>query len=321
MGNARHPLYVLYTLYNSMAELIRLFTSKATRRVSVLNIADARPSLSPRMLSQSSDQQQQQQQQQQPQEVIDYTSLVRSFAYHKFTLETCELQRVQLGQLTLPELKTFFVVMHNMLAVHAHFVMASAPSNLVDRRLVTDHCFYNVGGSLYSPTLIETHMLLGSVKFPPHDPRFKLQVLSLSSDPVSILLALSDGTRSSPSQLPYIPKHLSTQIEQTARAFFKRTVMVKVQEAEVILPFFCKRYYREFGGSPMAVLRTLLPFFTPTQRQQVAELMDTESSVGIDVTYGPYDWAVDYPCLVLAHDSILEVIDETLALPLVLIHK
>jgi len=221
--------------------------------------------------------------------VIDFESLVASSYFMHFILNTSELQRARLSLLNEKEREIFFVNVYNLLIIHAHCLLGGPPATLLDRKIVTDHCFYTIDGEEYSPNIIETYILRGLAQLGENDPRHKYQLCI--TDP-SLLFALSDGTKSTPKPSVYSPENYDAKLEQNIRAFVDENVQIDEKHGKIYLPHFFKRYSEEFGGTKENILRCVMKHLGSKKRKVVQSM--TELGGAWDLAFSLSDWSPSY---------------------------
>ena len=174
MAASRHPLTVIYSLYNSLVSFIEPLSDKKKISRSVgwkegtSGGSVGVPTGTEEEVTSSHKEGKKDKEKEKEKESRKATAnvrsewddafdlLSRSERCKRFTLATSELQRVKLASLTAAQKRLFFTHLHNILHIHAHFMLGSPPINTESRALVTSNCFYIVDGSQYSPAIIDS---------------------------------------------------------------------------------------------------------------------------------------------------------------------
>lgn len=116
------------------------------------------------------------------------------------------------------------------------------------------------------------------------------EIIRKRFDEPRIHFALVCAARSCPPlrRAAYTGRRLDEQLDDQARTFLQNRAKnrVPIEDDTISVSRLLKWYGADFGASPAAVQRALAPYFEGRVREKL-------SAGGYDVTYEPYDWALN----------------------------
>ncbi|KAJ7543861.1 hypothetical protein O6H91_09G056300 [Diphasiastrum complanatum] len=227
---------------------------------------------------------------------VNYRGISRSEEFRRYAKMTEELQRIDLQILTREEKLALFINLFNSMVIHATILLGD-PSGAIERMRLFWDFQYVIGGYPYSLSAIQNGILRANQRSPYtltkpfglKDPR--LQVCLVEPDPL-IHFAISYGTKSSPVLRCYTAEAVDAELRFAARAFFEEGgISVTPATKTVLLSKILKWYSVDFGKSEEEVLLWVTHHLDPKNAEELLNLLSSMDV--LNITYQPYDWAIN----------------------------
>jgi len=222
---------------------------------------------------------------------IDFEAIFTSKQFKKWSLQTTELQKIELGKLSLEERRAVFINSANMIVLHTHVLKRGPPKTMLERKEQTTNTFYNIDGHNYSLDIIDTNIFKG-VGEENKDPKAAHSVKKLMGDNPNWLFAFSDGTRSTPTFVAYDVNNFNETLTKSASVFLLSTVKYTPERNEIYLPKLLERVKKELNKDDKAMLEGLDSLLEEKVAQFIRKVH--ASSRAVDVKYHASDPAQNY---------------------------
>lgn len=239
---------------------------------------------------------------------VSYKKIKTDPKFWEFVDATAELQQVDLTPLTREELMAMFINLYNAAIIHGLVVYGTQQLDTLSARgaFFTKLVRYDIGGCEYSADDMENGVLRGN-----RPPASALGVLIgvpwLASGPFKaddarldklvhpvdarIHFALVCGAKSCPPIKLYSSHNLEEALDGAAESFCQSEVIIDKVRSKVTLSKIFKWYSVDFGRDDKEVLRYVLRFLQPKQREDLEWML--KSGRSLRVSYKGYDWSVN----------------------------
>eukprot|EP01038_Epipyxis_sp_PR26KG_P006958 gene6958-9513_t len=228
--------------------------------------------------------------------------LFTSSAFRAFELQCCQLQKIDIRNMTLNQRLLFFTNIYNTLTVHAIIAKGSPGTQLnLERLAFMKNSKYNIGGMIFNLLDIEhgilrhsssKPMIFGpltySVSFGDRDPR-KAYILEEARPNVSF--CLFTACVSSPSLV--ILKNVALvdeEMKKFARRYIQTNVRLDPIQKSVELPGLIKIYWADFGGNRAKVLKMIYNMSEAQFASDLKPYMASIEGTKPKVEFAPVDW-------------------------------
>ena len=208
-------------------------------------------------------------------------ALSKDSKFRAVALQACELQNVNLSELSTKSKLVFFVNLHNIICMHARAVYG-APKNMLERKRNMEQASYIVAGHVFTAQIIVDKILLG--KLEASDAMYPL--VSKVPDALS-LLGLSDMTKSSPRPRLFSEKTWSEDVRSNLKAWLSTKDVIDYETTvnTIRLPRFFKVYCEMFGGEE-AMISTLLDYLPANCKTMIKGIKSAGGT--LDIQYDNY---------------------------------
>ena len=234
---------------------------------------------------------------------VDYKAIGASPAFATYKTLACELQTIDLGQLTRNETLALFINIYNALVIHAHVSVGPPTSSWQRWKFFTSYR-YLIGGHEFSLNDIENGVLRGnkrppfsfSAQFGRKDAR---QAFALNPGDARIHFALVCGAKSCPPIKLFQPDSVQETLELAAAAFLESELVVDVEqrrvEASQILNWYLGDFVPSDGAKGEFKYHQMLLFAREHAQGALREQLDSllESTAKVAVSFRTYDWTVN----------------------------
>ncbi|EPS62586.1 hypothetical protein M569_12203 [Genlisea aurea] len=219
--------------------------------------------------------------------VLDYVGISNSEEFRRYLNLAEDLQRVDLTTLGEKEKLSFFLNLHNAMAIHA-VIRIGPPGGMMDRMPFFADFMYVVGGYPYSLSTI-TNGILRDNRRPPYslvkpfsssDPR-----LQLAREKVNQLIhfGIWNAAKGSPSVRFFTAKGVDCELRNATREFLQRDddgVKVDLAKRTVYFPKVIKWYNSDFGQEKETV-RWIVDFLDASRAGLLMHLLSDGGSVNV----------------------------------------
>ncbi|KAE8782585.1 hypothetical protein D1007_44025 [Hordeum vulgare] len=226
---------------------------------------------------------------------LDYARVAASEEFRRYANLARDLQRADVFALPAGERLSFFLNLHNAMAIHA-VIRTGQPAGAVDRRSFFTDFQYVVGGYPYSLTTIKNGILRSNRRQPytiikPFGASDKrLELAETKVNPL-VHFALCNATRSSPTVRFYSTQGVEPELRHAAREFLlDGGVEIDLETRTVHLTRIVKWYSADFGQD-RDILRWILNYLDPTKAGLLTHLLNDGGPISI--AYQDYDWSLN----------------------------
>lgn len=228
---------------------------------------------------------------------LDYARVAASEEFRRYANLARDLQRADVFALPVGERLSFFLNLHNAMAIHA-VIRSGQPAGAgaVDRRSFFTDFQYVVGGYPYSLTTIKNGILRANRRQPytivkPFGASDKrLELAETKVNPL-VHFALCNATRSSPTVRFYSAQGVEPELRHAAREFLlDGGVEIDLETRTVHLTRIIKWYSADFGQD-RDILRWILNYLDPTKAGLLTHLLNDGGPISI--AYQDYDWSLN----------------------------
>ncbi|XP_044971148.1 uncharacterized protein LOC123431437 [Hordeum vulgare subsp. vulgare] len=226
---------------------------------------------------------------------LDYARVAASEEFRRYANLARDLQRADVFALPAGERLSFFLNLHNAMAIHA-VIRTGQPAGAIDRRSFFTDFQYVVGGYPYSLTTIKNGILRSNRRQPytiikPFGASDKrLELAETKVNPL-VHFALCNATRSSPTVRFYSTQGVEPELRHAAREFLlDGGVEIDLETRTVHLTRIVKWYSADFGQD-RDILRWILNYLDPTKAGLLTHLLNDGGPISI--AYQDYDWSLN----------------------------
>jgi len=232
--------------------------------------------------------------------------VLNSSSFKHFALQTVELQKVSVGDLSHEERLVFWLNIYHTLRLHSNVLVTKFPSNLVELLTYEKKVKYEIAENIVSLADIEFGVLRSKTELPPvitqlnlvskfdnSDPR---QSWGLSQPEPRINFALNHGDASSPLVAVYYTSSLFDQLEKVTRTYIKDGITVNAQEKKITISGLLSLYHTDLGKNELKAVKHLKEYLPSEQKEAFSPSFSIVSS--------PRDFSVRYS---LKHFSVTTI--------------
>eukprot|EP01080_Neovahlkampfia_damariscottae_P002203 gene2203-2377_t len=211
----------------------------------------------------------------------------------------CQLQVVDLKQLSEKERLVFFINTFNLMMVHGSIASGGVSFTVLQRTIFLKETFYNIGGELYSIDTVLNGILRGNVnystslsfnsssqgRFSKNDPRRQFIIPYTSPD---ILFALMTLTSVTPDLVIYNVESFDSQLKETKEKFIKKHVIVNETSKLLVLPNIFMEFKRDFKQKNQDVETSIQSFVGPIVDKKLTGYKLKETDSNLELNYFGY---------------------------------
>jgi len=235
--------------------------------------------------------------------------------YQKFTVATCELQKVEITKLDHDQKLAFFLNVLNTLALHSVIEADKIPEGGASWYSLSGNAAYNIGGFRYTsfeichgvlraamhiPVLPFASVFFKKAKIRGDDPR-RIAILTKPEPLISFACFLP--TVSSPPLKVFTAEEIRTELQEVALSFLKREVQIDLQNNQIILPRMFSWYCKDFSISPSKKTETIqtLKVLLPDELKLDLFKLDEKK---LSVKFSSYNWKPAFNIEPVEYDKI-----------------
>jgi hypothetical protein len=232
--------------------------------------------------------------------------VLNSSSFKQFALQTVELQKVSVSDLTHEEKIVFWLNIYHTLRLHSNILVTKFPSNLVELLTYEKKVKYEVAENVVSLIDIEFGILRSKSDLPPGIAQLNLVSKFESSDPrhswglaqpePRINFAMNHGDASSPLIAVYHTASVFDQLEKATRTYLKDGVTINAQGKKITISGFLSLYHTDLGKNEIKAVKHLKEYLPAEQREAFSPTFTVASA--------PRDFAVRYS---LKHFSVTTI--------------
>lgn len=219
----------------------------------------------------------------------------------KFEIECCQLQKLDITEMTLNERTLFFTNIHNMLMAHGVIRRGAQGTTMVDRQSFQRSVKYNVGGHIFAATDIKYGILRSAAcapvvmgplvmvwNFGDRDTR---KQFGLEESRPEITFCLFQASATSPSLVVFHnPNTIVEDMKASARVFLSQSIYFDARRRTILLPELFRVYWADFGKTKHEVLKYVASIAGTAFADKMRTFFATVGKGKIRVDFIPFDW-------------------------------
>lgn len=231
---------------------------------------------------------------------IDWAKIAASIDYSELTLDTCELQKVNLSVLVPSRKDTFcfFLNVYNLLVLHARVVEGRHPVTVSQRKAFFSNYKYHIGGHDFSLDDLFHGVLRGNPRFQIKrtDPRIELVISNY--DP-RVHFGVSQLNAASPPIRIFTRDDVFQQLLWAARVYCNLEVSANPEKRTITLPKIFD-LYTDFGAFKTDVWAVLGIWLSDAMRESLTAFLKTGKH---KILYKDMDYSVRIPVFATTEDK------------------